>query len=46
MDWCFSTRGLGRVALTVHEELANAQSLYESVGFHHLYTGVNHRREW
>jgi ribosomal protein S18 acetylase RimI-like enzyme len=46
MDWCFSTRGLGRVALTVHEELADAQSLYESVGFHHLYTGVNQRREW
>jgi ribosomal protein S18 acetylase RimI-like enzyme len=46
LDWCFSTRQLARVNLTVHEELTNAQSLYESVGFRHLYTGVNHRREW
>jgi ribosomal protein S18 acetylase RimI-like enzyme len=46
LEWCFATRQLSGVALTVHEELANAQALYESVGFRHLYAGVNTRREW
>lgn len=46
LEWCFTTRGLSSVGLTVHEELANAQALYASVGFQLLYTGVNHRREW
>jgi ribosomal protein S18 acetylase RimI-like enzyme len=46
LDWCFSERELSSVGLTVHEELANARGLYESVGFRHLYTGVNTRREW
>lgn len=46
LDWCFSTRKVIQVGLTVHEELTNAQSLYTRVGFRHLYTGVNNRREW
>ncbi len=46
LDWCFRTRGLSRVRLTVHDELVNAQAVYTSVGFEHLYTGVNNRREW
>jgi ribosomal protein S18 acetylase RimI-like enzyme len=41
LNWCFTKRELTQVGLTVSEELTNAQSLYEKVGFRLLYTGVN-----
>jgi ribosomal protein S18 acetylase RimI-like enzyme len=46
LNWCFSKRELSHVGLTVSEELTNAQSLYEKVGFRLLYTGVNNCLEW
>jgi ribosomal protein S18 acetylase RimI-like enzyme len=43
--WIFIERGLEKASLTVHDELVNAQALYEQVGFRLLYTGVHHRKE-
>ena len=44
LKWFFDERGLPEVALTVNDKLANARSLYESVGFQLTYTGVNMRK--
>lgn len=45
LSWIFVERGLDKASLTVHDELVNAQALYEKAGFRLLYTGVHQRKE-
>jgi ribosomal protein S18 acetylase RimI-like enzyme len=45
LDWAFEERALPTVHLTVLDNLANARSLYESMGFRLRETGVTLRRE-
>jgi ribosomal protein S18 acetylase RimI-like enzyme len=45
LNWIFVERGLEKASLTVHDELVNAQALYEQAGFRLLYTGVHQRKE-
>jgi ribosomal protein S18 acetylase RimI-like enzyme len=45
LKWIFVERGLEKASLTVHDELVNAQALYEQAGFSLLYTGVHYRKE-
>jgi len=44
--WLFDEREMPQVGLTVSDENVNARGLYERVGFHLKYTGVNQRLEW
>lgn len=41
--WLFEARQVPQVLLVVNDNLANARSLYESVGFKLKYTGVHNR---
>ncbi len=45
LRWGLVTKGFPAVALSVHDELANARSLYERVGFRLRYTGLHLRRD-
>lgn len=46
LHWFFEVKKLPKVILVVHDDLANARSLYESVGFRLKYTGVHNRKSW
>lgn len=45
LQWFFEVKKISQVFLTVNDELTNARSLYESVGFVLKYTGVNTRKD-
>ncbi|PKN99343.1 MAG: hypothetical protein CVU42_08815 [Chloroflexi bacterium HGW-Chloroflexi-4] len=44
LHWFFEVKKLPKVILVVHDDLSNARSLYESVGFKLKYTGVHNRK--
>jgi len=44
--WLFEVKQVPQVLLVVNDNLANACSLYESVGFRLKYTGVHNRKSW
>lgn len=46
MHWLFEVKQVPNVILVVNDDLANARSLYESVGFRLKYTGVHNRKSW
>jgi ribosomal protein S18 acetylase RimI-like enzyme len=46
LQWLFDVKKVPQVMLVVNDDLANARSLYESVGFRLKYTGVHTRKEW
>ncbi|NER82127.1 MAG: GNAT family N-acetyltransferase [Leptolyngbya sp. SIO1D8] len=46
LHWFFTERKMPEVSLNVDDDLANARSLYEKVGFRLKYTGINHRKTW
>ncbi len=41
LHWLFDEKGVAEATLVVSDALTNARSLYESVGFKLLYTGMN-----
>jgi GNAT superfamily N-acetyltransferase len=44
--WLFEEKMVHQITLVVNDNLTNARSLYESVGFRLKYTGVHARKEW
>ena len=46
LQWFFEVERVPQATLVVNDNLANARSLYESVGFRLKYTGVHARKEW
>jgi ribosomal protein S18 acetylase RimI-like enzyme len=46
LHWLFEVKGVSQATLVVNDNLTNARSLYESVGFKLKYTGVHTRKEW
>ncbi|MBA4383232.1 MAG: hypothetical protein C0410_00705 [Anaerolinea sp.] len=46
LHWLFEVKQVQQVMLVVNDNLANARSLYESVGFRLKYTGVHNRKTW
>jgi len=46
LRWFFEVKKIPQVSLTVNEDLADAQALYEKVGFRLKYTGVHCRKAW
>jgi GNAT superfamily N-acetyltransferase len=46
LHWLFETKKVPQVSLVVNDNLANARSLYESVGFKLKYTGLVTRKNW
>jgi ribosomal protein S18 acetylase RimI-like enzyme len=46
LRWLFEYKSVLDVGLTVAQNLSNARSLYESVGFHIKHTGVSARKDW
>lgn len=46
LQWLFEEKKVHQATLVVNDNLTNARSLYESVGFHLKYTGVHARKEW
>lgn len=46
LQWLFKEKTVCQVTLVVNDNLTNARSLYESVGFRLQYTGVHARKEW
>lgn len=44
--WLFEVKKVPQAILVVNDNLTNARSLYESVGFKLKYTGVHTRKEW
>lgn len=44
LHWLFKVKQVKQVMLVVNDNLANARSLYESVGFRLKYTGVHNRK--
>jgi GNAT superfamily N-acetyltransferase len=46
LHWLFEVEKVRQVTLVVNDNLTNARSLYESVGFRLKYTGVHARKEW
>ena len=46
LQWLFEGKKVDRAILVVNDNLTNARSLYESVGFSLKYTGVQTRKEW
>jgi ribosomal protein S18 acetylase RimI-like enzyme len=46
LQWLFEEKEVPQVMLVVNDNLANARSLYESVGFRLKYTGLHARKEW
>jgi ribosomal protein S18 acetylase RimI-like enzyme len=45
-QWFFEVKQVSQAILVVNDELTNARSLYEKVGFRLKYTGVHARKEW
>jgi len=46
LQWFFEVKKVSQATLVVNDDLTNARSLYESVGFRLKYTGVHARKEW
>ncbi len=46
LRWFFEVKQVPQATLVVNDNLTNARSLYESVGFRLKYTGVQARKEW
>jgi ribosomal protein S18 acetylase RimI-like enzyme len=46
LQWLFEEKKVSQVMLVVNDNLTNARSLYESVGFRLKYTGLHARKEW
>lgn len=46
IHWLFEVKKVRQATLVVNDNLTNARSLYESVGFRLKYTGVHARKEW
>ncbi|MBN1427445.1 MAG: GNAT family N-acetyltransferase [Anaerolineae bacterium] len=46
LQWLFEGKKVHQAILVVNDNLTNARSLYESVGFRLKYTGINTRKEW
>lgn len=46
LQWLFESQKAPQVTLVVNDNLTNARSLYESVGFQLRYTGVHTRKKW
>jgi GNAT superfamily N-acetyltransferase len=46
LQWIFEAKKAHQAILVVNDNLTNARSLYESVGFRLKYTGVHARKEW
>ena len=46
LEWLFDGKKVQQAILVVNDNLTNARSLYESVGFRLKYTGVHTRKEW
>jgi ribosomal protein S18 acetylase RimI-like enzyme len=46
LHWFFEVKEVSQVTLVVNDNLTNARSLYESVGFKLKYTGMHTRKEW
>jgi len=46
LQWLFEGKKVHQAILVVNDNLTNARSLYESVGFRLKYTGVHARKEW
>lgn len=44
LQWLFEVKRVPQVELVVHDDLAGARALYESVGFRLKYTGVHNRK--
>jgi ribosomal protein S18 acetylase RimI-like enzyme len=45
LKWLFENKGVLEVGLTVSQDLTNARSLYERVGFRIKYTGLSARKD-
>lgn len=45
LQWLFEVKKVSQTTLVVNDDLANARSLYESVGFRLKYTGVHARKD-
>jgi GNAT superfamily N-acetyltransferase len=46
LHWLFEVKEVSQTTLVVNDNLTNARSLYESVGFRLKYTGVHSSKEW
>jgi ribosomal protein S18 acetylase RimI-like enzyme len=46
IQWLFEIKKVPQATLVVNDNLTDARSLYESVGFRLKYTGVHARKEW
>jgi len=46
LTWLFQEKQVNQAILVVNDNLTNARSLYERVGFQLKYTGVHTRKEW
>ena len=46
LHWIFEAKKMSQAGLVVNDDLTNARSLYEKVGFELKYTGVHTRKEW
>jgi GNAT superfamily N-acetyltransferase len=46
LHWIFEVKKVPQAGLVVNDDLTNARSLYEKVGFELKYTGVHTRKEW
>lgn len=46
LHWLFEVKKVSQATLVVNDNLTNARSLYESVGFKLKYTGVHTRKKW
>jgi GNAT superfamily N-acetyltransferase len=46
LQWFFEVKKVPQATLVVNDNLTNARSLYERVGFSLKYTGVQARKEW
>jgi ribosomal protein S18 acetylase RimI-like enzyme len=46
LRWFFEVKQVPQATLVVNDNLTNARSLYEKVGFGLKYTGVHARKEW
>jgi ribosomal protein S18 acetylase RimI-like enzyme len=46
LQWLFEIKKVKQVVLVVNDDLADARSLYENVGFRLKYTGVHTRKDW
>lgn len=46
LQWFFEVKKVPQATLVVNDDLTDARSLYEKVGFRLKYTGVHTRKEW